>query len=74
MTQFLLNPIRLPYGEQANREISPFQVRLAFQHLAPFFNRALHNRTKLKALLKRFFTSLLRVGFKQKRSKRPNAI
>ena len=72
LTYFLVAPIRMPYGAQANREISPVQVRKIFQRFARTLNQTLADFDKLVCNLADMMEHILRFGFKQKRKKRPN--
>lgn len=72
LTHCLMGPIRMPFGAQANREISPVQVRKIFQRFARCLHHALANFDELVRNLAAMGQHILRFGFKQKRKKRPN--
>jgi hypothetical protein len=72
LTQFLLAPLRLPFGPAANREVSPVQVRKILQRFARLLNQALLTPDRLLPLLQEMFSHISRFGFKDKRRKKPN--
>jgi hypothetical protein len=72
LTHFLMGPMRMPLGAQANREISPVQVRKIFQRFARCLHQALANFDELVRNLALMRQHILRFGFKQKRKKHPN--
>jgi len=74
LTYFLIAPVRFPDALQQNREISPTKVRLIFQRFARQLALTLPQSDALLALLDDFFRHVFHAGFKQKRSKKPNAI
>ncbi len=72
LTHFLIGPLRMPYGGQANREISPVQVRKIFKRFARFLNKTLLNLDQLVHRLAEMLNHIRLFGFKQKRKKEPN--
>jgi hypothetical protein len=72
LTYFLVAPLRMPYGAQANREISPVQVRRIFRRFVRSLNQALANLDQLVRNLVDMLEHFLHFGFKQKRKRRPN--
>ena len=74
LTYFLIAPVRLPAGPNANREISPTKVRLIFQRFARSLALTLANLDSFIACLRDFFRHVQHSGFKQKRQKSPNLL
>ena len=72
LTHFLVAPLRMPYGTQANREISPVKVRKIFQRSVRNLNRYLGDWPKFQAELSEMLMHIQRFGFKEKRNKEPN--
>ena len=72
LTHFLLAPLRMPQGNQTNREISPVKVRDTFRRFARDLNRNLANLPDFVAVLAEMLAQIKRFGFKQKRQKNPN--
>ncbi len=72
LTFFILGPVRMPAGPNANREISPFQVCLIFRRFARQFSRTLNDVERMTETLSELMTHILRFGFKQKRKQKPN--
>jgi hypothetical protein len=72
LTHFLIGPLRMPYGRQANREISPVQVRKIFKRFARSLNKILLNLDQLVHKLGEMLNHIRLFGFKQKRKKEPN--
>jgi hypothetical protein len=69
---FLMAPLRMPAGPQANREVSPVQVRLICQRFARHLSQVVTDIDQLTGSLSQLNTHILRFGFKQKRKKKPN--
>ncbi|MBM4464249.1 MAG: IS4 family transposase [Chloroflexi bacterium] len=72
LTHFLIAPLRMPQGSQANREISPMKVRKTFRRFARDLNRSLSRLTDFQNVLSEMLTHIRRFGFKDKRKKEPN--
>lgn len=72
LTQFLLAPLRMPFGCLDNREISPVQVRYCLTHLAQLINISIGDVDQLQKVLSQLHRLILRLGFKEKRNKKPN--
>lgn len=72
LTHFLMAPLRMPQGAQANREISPVQVRQIFRRFARCLNQSLGCLDQVVTLLTTMLAHIQRFGFKQKRQKKPN--
>jgi hypothetical protein len=73
LTHFLLAPLRMLDGALANREISPVKVRKILRHFIPDLVRSLDHRIKFQNTLSELLRRIVRSGFKQKRTKEPNA-
>jgi len=72
LTHFLVAPLRMPFGRQANREISPVQVRKIFKRFARSLNKILTDFDQLLDQLAEMLNHIRLFGFKQKRKKEPN--
>jgi hypothetical protein len=72
LTCFLISPIRMPCATQANRELSPVQVRKIFQRFVRTINLVLLNPDTLLPVLDEMFCHILQFGFKTKRKLKPN--
>jgi hypothetical protein len=72
LTHFLVAPLRLPQATQANREISPVQVRKIFTRFARRLNQALACLDDVVNVLTEMLQHISLFGFKQKRRKKPN--
>ena len=72
LTHFLIAPLRMPQGSQANREISPMKVRKTFRRFARDLNRSLSSLTDFQNVLSEMLTHIRLFGFKDKRKKEPN--
>jgi hypothetical protein len=72
LTHFLVAPLRMPQGAQANCEISPVQVRQIFRRFARSLNQSLGCLERVVAELTLMLAHIQRFGFKQKRQKKPN--
>jgi hypothetical protein len=73
LTHFLLAPLRMPEGTLANREISPVKVRKIFRRFIRDLARSLDHSTKFQDTLSELLKRIIRFGFKEKRTKEPNA-
>lgn len=71
LVHFLIAPLRMPQGPQANREISPVAVREIVKRFARDLNRSLATDTS-QAVLSEMLVHIQRFGFKEKRRKSPN--
>lgn len=74
ITCFLLAPVRMPFSDDQQREVSPFKVHQIFQRFARFFTIAIQNLDELIRQVRDFYRHLLRFAFKQKRVKQPNSL
>lgn len=72
LIHFLVAPLRMPQGTQANREISPVQVRKIFTRFARRLNQALACLDDVVNVLTEMLEHIGLFGFKQKRRKKPN--
>jgi hypothetical protein len=73
LTHFLLAPLRMPDGALANREISPVKVRKQFRRFIRDLARSLDYSAKFQSILAELLKRITRFGFKEKRTKEPNA-
>ena len=72
LIHFLVAPLRMPQGTQANREISPVQVRKIFTRFARRLNQALACLDDVVNVLTEMLEHIGLFVFKQKRRKKPN--
>jgi hypothetical protein len=72
LSHFLVAPIRMPHGTNANREISPVKVREILQRFARDLCRSLAISGAFLPVMEEMFQHIARFGFKEKRRRRPN--
>lgn len=74
LTYFLIIPVRLPWGPNHNREISPTRLRLIFQRFARHLAMALTSVSAFVSQIHAFYAHVVKSGMKQKRRKSPNSL
>lgn len=72
LTLLLVGPLRLPFADQPDREISPVKVRQICQRFARSLSQLIGDLDRLTETLHLMVQHILTFGFKQKRQKKPN--